>query len=127
MSLTTADCIANARANGLVVPAFNIPYLSMMRPVVQALIDINVFGFIEVACCEWERFGCRSQKAVFEEYSKWCNTIWMRLHQDHVPVINEEITQLEPILFAGSSPTNKAGREGAICAAAGPAGTYRRA
>ncbi len=34
-----AQIIQKARAQGLMIPAFNIPYLPMMEPVIRAVVD----------------------------------------------------------------------------------------
>jgi fructose/tagatose bisphosphate aldolase len=94
---TSRELMLNAYENATVIPAFNIPYLPMMAPIAQALVDSNSFGFIAVALCEWERFESKSQEAVFAEYSKCCRGPWMRLHQDHVPVIDENNVRLDYI------------------------------
>ncbi len=73
-----------------VVPAFNIPYLPMMEPVTRALVDAKAFGLIQVARLEWEKFESRSLEAIHEEYQKYKNEQFMRLHLDHVPVIDED-------------------------------------
>ena len=74
---------------GLVVPAFNIPYLPMMEPVVQALVETRSFGLIEVAHIEWMNFEIESLEAVFTEYQKHTQARHTRLHLDHIPVISE--------------------------------------
>jgi len=89
--------MTNAYRNATIIPAFNIPYLPMMAPVVRALVDMNSFGFIAVALCEWQRFGCESQKAVYAEYTRCCKEQWMRLHQDHVPAIDEDNVRIDYI------------------------------
>ena len=38
-----------ARETSTVIPAFNIPYLPMMKPVVQALQDTETIGMVMVA------------------------------------------------------------------------------
>src|ERR1019366_3941033 len=53
-----------------VVPAFNIPYLPMMEPVVAALRASRVFGLIAVARLEWIKFEARSLQAVYDEYQR---------------------------------------------------------
>ena len=90
MSRTSRELMLNAFHNAVVIPAFNIPYLPMVAPIAQALIDTNAFGFVAVARPEWERFEAGSQKAVHQEYVKHFQEPWMRLHQDHVPVIDED-------------------------------------
>ena len=94
---TSRELMTNAYQNATVIPAFNIPYLPMMAPVVQALVDMNSFGFITVALCEWQRFGCESQEAVYTEYTRCRKEPWMRLHQDHVPVIDEDNVRIDYI------------------------------
>jgi ketose-bisphosphate aldolase len=85
----------NAYQHGTVIPAFNIPYLPMVEPLTRALVDCNAFGFLAVARPEWERFEARSQTAVRDEYRKYCQEPWTRLHQDHVPVIDEDGVQVD--------------------------------
>lgn len=80
----------NALQHHTVIPAFNIPHLPMMAPIARALRDVNAFGFIAVSRCEWERFEAQSQQAIFDEYQANFQEPWMRLHQDHVPVIDED-------------------------------------
>ena len=73
-----------------VVPAFNIPYLAMMEPVVSALRASGVFGLIAVARLEWIKFEARSLRAVYDEYQRVKDDRFTRLHLDHVPVIDED-------------------------------------
>jgi ketose-bisphosphate aldolase len=80
----------NAWQAGIAVPAFNIPYLPMMEPVTQALVDEDVFGLIEVARLEWIKFEAKGLAEVAEEYARWAQLEYMRLHLDHVPVIDED-------------------------------------
>jgi ketose-bisphosphate aldolase len=86
----TGEIILNAYKNHFVIPAFNIPYLPMMRPVVQAIIDTEAFCLIQVARLEWEKFEAGSLEAVAEEYMHFCDERFMRLHLDHVPVKDED-------------------------------------
>ncbi len=72
------------------IPAFNIPYLPMMEPVVAALRDTDSFGLIAVARLEWIKFEAQSSRAVFEEYQRTKDERHTRLHLDHVPVIDED-------------------------------------
>ena len=87
---TTDRLIKSARQRGTVVPAFNIPYLPMMAPTVQALRDTGCFGLIMVARLEWVKFGAQSLEAVAEEYWRIGDRQFTRLHLDHVPVIDED-------------------------------------
>jgi len=72
------------------IPAFNIPYLPMMQPVVAALRDTRCFGFIVVARLEWVKFRSGSLRAVRDEYQRVKDERFTRLHLDHVPVIDED-------------------------------------
>ena len=73
-----------------VIPAFNIPYLPMMEPVIAALRQTDSFGLIAVARLEWIKFEARSMRAVFEEYQRVKDERFTRLHLDHIPVIDED-------------------------------------
>ena len=88
--LTTNECMLNARRAGTAIPAFNIPYLPMMEPVVAALRDMESFALITVARLEWTKFEARSLKAVYDEYQRVKDERFTRLHLDHVPVIDED-------------------------------------
>jgi hypothetical protein len=48
--------VQNALNAGLAIPAFNIPYLPMLKPVVRAVVDRNSFAPIETARLEWIKF-----------------------------------------------------------------------
>jgi fructose-bisphosphate aldolase class II len=87
---TTAVLIQRAWRAGVVVPAFNIPYLPMLEPTVRALRDTGTFGLIAVARLEWMKFGAQSLEAVAEEYRRHGDPRYTRLHLDHVPVIDED-------------------------------------
>lgn len=87
---TTDTLIRRGCERGIVIPAFNIPYLPMMAPVVAALRDTGSFGLIMVARLEWEKFGAGSTKAVRDEYERVKDARHTRLHLDHVPVIDED-------------------------------------
>ena len=64
-----------ARASGVGVPAFNIPYLPMMQPVTKAVKDADAFSLIEVARLEWMKFESKSLAAVAEEFG-WHVEAW---------------------------------------------------
>ncbi|MEI6875759.1 MAG: class II fructose-bisphosphate aldolase [Spirochaetota bacterium] len=82
--------VERARALDLALPAFNIPYLPMMRSVIRALCDTGAFALIQVARLEWEKFESRSLEAIRDEYESLKDERFMRLHLDHVPVIDED-------------------------------------
>jgi len=87
---TTAQILTNAWKAGLLVPAFNIPYLPMLEPVSRAAVDQDVFALIEVARVEWRKFESRSMAAVYEEFQKYGDPRHVSLHLDHIPVIDED-------------------------------------
>ena len=53
--LNTKQIIDIAWKNGFVIPAFNIPYLPMVKPIIEAVKDENSFALIQVARIEWKR------------------------------------------------------------------------
>jgi ketose-bisphosphate aldolase len=91
----TADIVKNALEAGIVVPAFNIPYLPMMKPVIQAVADQDCFALVEVARLEWIKFESQSMAAVMKEFKKWEQPDYIRLHLDHVPVIDEDDLEVD--------------------------------
>jgi len=89
-SASIAHLMFRARRAGTVIPAFNIPYLPMVEPVIRALKDCNSFGLVTVARLEWEKFESGSLEAVRDEYARFRLPGHTRLHLDHVPVIDED-------------------------------------
>lgn len=90
----------DAWVKGIAVPGFNIPYLPMMEPVIEALHDTSAFGLIMVARLEWIKFRSGSMKSVRNEYERLKDLRYTRLHLDHVPVIDEDnlLTDYENII-----------------------------
>lgn len=84
------DVMSEALQRRQVVPAFNIPYLPMMEPVVAALRDTQSFGLIAVARLEWTKFEAGGVEAIYREYERVGDPTCTRLHLDHVPVIDED-------------------------------------
>lgn len=82
--------VHNAMKAGTVVPAFNIPHLPMVEPVVKAVVDQDSFAFLAVARLEWIKFQSKSLAAVYEEFAKHADPKHISLHLDHVPVIDED-------------------------------------
>ena len=79
----------------VLVPAFNIAYLPMMRPVVATLEKLRTFGLVEVARPDVERFGAQSFEAVAIAYHAEADAEFVGLHMDHIPVIDEEGRRVE--------------------------------
>ena len=84
------EIMKRAYENGILIPAFNVAYLPMIRPIVDTLKRMHTFALVEVARPDVERFGAKSFQSVVEEYHKLANRNFSRLHLDHVPVIDEE-------------------------------------
>ena len=82
--------VQNASKAGVALPAFNIPYLPMLEPVVRAVVDQNSFALIETARLEWHKFEAGGPEEVASEYFRWQNPQHVRLHLDHVPVVDED-------------------------------------
>jgi len=98
--LDTATIVTNAYQRGIVIPGFNVPYLPMVEPVIRAVGDLDSFALIEVARIEWLKFECRGPAAVRGEFAKWNVPEYVRLHLDHIPVIDEDGLEVnyQPIL-----------------------------
>ena len=92
---STADLIKSANRQGLAIPAFNVPYLPMIQPVIRAIVDQDCFALVEVARLEWIKFEAVSLAAAMEEFKKWENPDHVRIHLDHVPVIDEDDLQVD--------------------------------
>lgn len=84
------DIIQNAYRAGIAIPAFNVPYLPMVEPVIRAIVDQDSFALIETARLEWIKFEAGGPDAVMAEFQKWQRPGYIRLHLDHVPVIDED-------------------------------------
>jgi len=98
--LTSREIMLNAAKAGKVVPAFNIPYLPVMAPVVEALRDTQAFGLVQVARLECIKFEAGSLRAVRDEYERVKDERYTRLHLDHCPVIDEDDLRVdfEPVI-----------------------------
>jgi fructose-bisphosphate aldolase class II len=88
--ITTGDILLNAYRAGIAVPAFNVPYLPMVEPVIRAVVDQDAFALVETARLEWIKFGAGGPDQVMAEFEKWQQPDHVRLHLDHVPVVDED-------------------------------------
>jgi ketose-bisphosphate aldolase len=88
--MNITEMLLLARKKETAVPAFNIPYLPMMKPAIQAVMDENIPASIQVARVEWEKFSSGSLEAVAEEYRKHGKQGLTFLGLDHIPVIDED-------------------------------------
>src|SRR4030042_1384320 len=87
---SSAEIVAKARKLGVALPAFNIAHLPMVAPVVRAVRDQRSFARVEVSRIDCLKFGARSMAAVAEEFRRHADPKHVRLHLDHVPVIDED-------------------------------------
>ncbi|MCX6992942.1 MAG: class II fructose-bisphosphate aldolase [Kiritimatiellaeota bacterium] len=92
---SSAELVGTAWKQGVVVPSFNVPYLPMVEPVVRATRDQDAVAFVAVARLEWIKFESRSLSAVMQEYKRWQDPKHVRLHLDHVPVMDEDHQQVD--------------------------------
>lgn len=79
-----------AKNKKILIPGFNVPYLPMMEGIVEALVAKDAFGLIMVARLEWIKFQSKGMKEIAEEYLKFQDPRYTRLHLDHIPVIDED-------------------------------------
>jgi len=88
--LSASTIMRNAFRAGIAVPAFNIPHLPMMEPVIRAVVDQDSFALIETARLEWFKFEAKGPAEIMAEFQKVQQPAYVRLHLDHVPVIDED-------------------------------------
>lgn len=86
----TRDIILKARELGLGIPAFNVAHLPMTEPIIRAVRDQDSFALVEVSRIDWVKFGAQSPAAVLAEYRRREDPRHVRIHLDHVPVIDED-------------------------------------
>ncbi len=86
---TLKEIMKTAHRKGVLVPAFNVPYLPMIKPIIDAAAASEAFILIEAARADWKNFSAGSPLEVFNEYQQHKNEAYTRLHLDHIPVIDE--------------------------------------
>ncbi len=91
----SAEIMNNAMKAGLTIPAFNVPYLPMIEPVIRAVVDQDCFSLIAVARLEWIKFEAQGPAAVMKEFLRWDQPEHVRIHLDHVPVIDEDNLEVD--------------------------------
>jgi fructose-bisphosphate aldolase class II len=84
-----------AYAKSILVPLFDVPYVPVLKPIVETLVECETFGLVGVARVDIERFGAQSLEVVAREYRKYEDQRYTRLHLDHVPVIDEDFLQVD--------------------------------
>ncbi len=83
----------------VLLPAMNIAHLPMTEPIINAAVDTSTFILLEVSRIDWNNFGAGSIKDIYNEYMKYKNNIFTRLHLDHIPVIDESNIRLDYMTF----------------------------
>ncbi len=87
------EIMEKAYRQHIVIPAFNIPlssYDKMIKAICDTLKELTCFGLVEVARPNVEKFETKSFRAAAEEFNRYTDREYVRLHQDHIPVIEED-------------------------------------
>jgi fructose-bisphosphate aldolase class II len=87
---TTKQIVARARELGIGLPAFNVAHLPMTEAIVRAVRDQDSFALVEVSRIDWVKFGAKSPAAVMDSFRRCDDPQHVRIHLDHVPVIDED-------------------------------------
>ncbi|MBN2323148.1 MAG: class II fructose-bisphosphate aldolase [Spirochaetes bacterium] len=90
MSERVKTYMKRAYERGILVPAFNAAYPEMVKPICDALKRFKTFGMCEVARPDIEKFGAGGFDVIYREYHMHADPEYVSLHQDHVPVIDED-------------------------------------
>jgi len=85
-----SEIMKQAYKQGILIPAFNVAYIPMIKPIVESLREHRTFGLVEVARPDVEKFGAGSFQEVAGKYYALGERIFTRLHLDHIPVIDED-------------------------------------
>ncbi len=93
--MESKSVVLKARALKKCIPAFNIPHLPMVEPIIQAVCDENSIAMIQVARVEWEKIQSKSLEHVAKTYYKYANDNHTLLHLDHIPVIDEDYKRVD--------------------------------
>lgn len=82
---------------GVLIPAFNAAYPEMVKPICDTLRNLGTYGMLETARPDIEKFGAVSFTVIYEEYKKNGDPDFVPIHQDHVPVIDEDLIEVDYI------------------------------
>lgn len=94
-----SEIMKAAREKKILIPALNVAHLPMTEPMIKAAVDTDTFVLLEVSRVDWNNFGAESLTAVYNEYAKYKNEDYTRLHLDHIPVIDENQVKLDYMAF----------------------------
>lgn len=81
------EIMRQANRHRVLIPAFNVPYLPMMVPIMKSLKKHRTFGLVEVALSDVEKLGAGSFEELAERYRSLGGGTFSRLHADHIPVV----------------------------------------
>lgn len=90
MSKRAIEVMKKAYEKSVLIPAFNAAYPEMVKPICEAIKEANCIGMLEVARPDIEKFGAISFTVIFKEYKRYADPNYITIHQDHVPVIDED-------------------------------------
>jgi len=91
--------MGRAYEKGIPILAFNASYPEMVRPICATLRRLKTFGIVEVSLLELTHFGAKSFRAIRDEYKRYADPDYTALHQDHVPVIDQDGMAVEYMAF----------------------------
>ena len=90
MSSRMFSYMKKAYEKHVLVPAFNACYPEMVETICDTLKKLGTFGLLEISRPDIEKFGAISFTAMYREYKKHADPEAVPIHQDHVPVIDED-------------------------------------
>jgi ketose-bisphosphate aldolase len=95
MSIRVMNMMKKAYERRILVPAFNAAYPEMVKPICDTLKRLKTFGMLEISRPDITKFGAISFTAMFKEYKKHADPEFVPIHQDHVPVIDEDNIRID--------------------------------
>lgn len=84
------EIMKQAYKHRILILAFNVAYIPMIKPIVESLKRHRTFGLVEVSRPDVEKFGAGSFEEVSQKYYALGERVFTRLHLDHIPVIDED-------------------------------------
>ena len=93
--MNAREVVTRAREIKKCIPAFNVPHLPMVEPIVRAIRDENSVAMVQVARVEWEKMHSESLERVAEEYHRYADPAHTLLHLDHIPAIDEDYKRVD--------------------------------
>jgi ketose-bisphosphate aldolase len=90
VSANVGEYMKRGYEKGILIPAFNAAYHEMVKPICETLKRLNTYGLCEISRPDIEKFGIETFTTAAEHYFKYADQDYCSLHQDHVPVIDED-------------------------------------